>query len=400
MDDKKNLLYIDRPFLGLLGGDKNRSRFIWGTLSHNFHVDNVWIIFENELQQKSLEFPIQDSEHYILRTQRPSFLSPQAIYNFNKEQYEVFKGVLLSKKYDFIFCRFIAPAYLLEFAKSILPDVTVICDVDMLPSKLAKRIWMSNRTVKNRYFFFEKWKLYFFERNFFSKEYLFFFSNLNELKQIKNEQQAIGKGSYELLPNIFPDPSHVNISGHKEKESYILFFGALGSSVNKDAFKYICEEIYPLIEHSLRKHNTKLWIVGKEMTSFYHDFAKKYSMPYLSLVGEKENIEEVIDYSQFVLLPLRILAGTCTRILEVASLKKAVITTSVGVDGLSLTSDEVVVEEDPVSISKKVDYYLAHPDEARKRGEKLYEKCKKLFDESAVGRILIDKINEYRAQKQ
>ena len=35
----KKLLYIDRPFQGEKGGDKNRSKFIWKALNENYEAD-------------------------------------------------------------------------------------------------------------------------------------------------------------------------------------------------------------------------------------------------------------------------------------------------------------------------------------------------------------------------
>ena len=98
-------------------------------------------------------------------------------------------------------------------------------------------------------------------------------------------------------------------------------------------------------------------------------------------------MEATLAECRFVLLPLRIASGTRTRLLEAAAQRKAVITTTIGAEGLEVGED-AIVRDDPEPLAAAVRRLLADPSEAGRCGERLYARCMARYAPERVGATL------------
>jgi glycosyltransferase involved in cell wall biosynthesis len=376
MGNKVKILYIDKPFENEKGGDMNRSRFIWKSVSEKFSCKNIKLIKDIDPITKNL-----DPDSFLLYKQS-SFFSSEALYQFSKKEQNKFKEFLIKENFDIIIIRFLAPYKLAKIAKKTLPNIKIIIDVDMILSRIAIQAWEQHPCFKNRYFFFEKKKLLKFEKQIFKKPYLFLFSNPLERNYIiKKYALDTVSSHYETLPNIMiekkdagPEPDTI--------EPYILFFGTLNSTANQHAIHIIIDLIYPLIKRDLKKHSTSIHVIGKNALPTQVKALKK--LKYIKLIGEIENINQSIKNALFCLLPLEIGSGTRTRILEAAAQKKAVITTTIGTEGLDFTPNEIAINDKPKEIAKTVKDLLNNPENAIKLGNQLYKKSTALYSEQNI----------------
>lgn len=115
----------------------------------------------------------------------------------------------------------------------------------------------------------------------------------------------------------------------------------------------------------------------------------------MKLIGQVDDIEKLIADSLFVLLPLRIGSGTRTRILEAAALKKAVVTTTIGAEGLEFFDGEMALADDQEGLARHIKRLLADPGKTVDIGERLYASSKALYDEDVVSERLIGEIEGY-----
>ncbi len=385
----KKLLYIDLPFQGEKGGDKNRSKFILEALTARYNAD--LLLIKNHKDTKKIKKHSGQNKLFELKTTKSKFFAPDSIFHFTKDQLAYFKKICQENQYDYIFIRFASPAKLAEIAEVVLPETKIIFDIDMVFSRLAQLSWQKRPTFKNRYFFFEQKKLEKFENKLFNKSYLFLFTNYLERnlvveKFVKNKTS----GSFKTLPNVMKKNDHPL---PEKKENCILFFGSLNSAANLDAFDFICDDIYPLIQKKLKDKKIRLRIVGKNKTK--RIVRKSAAFPQIELIGEVQDIDAEIGRSLFVLLPIRIASGTRTRILEAANMQTAVISTTIGAEGFEFSEKEIIIRDSSDELAQAVLQLLEDPDKIGKLGKNIQKKCEQLYLDTIVEKNLIQHIKEF-----
>lgn len=386
--NRARVLYLDVPFENESGGDKNRSRFLFDSLRESFATDLALIGTEGTPGKPAWT---RFQPVVALATLPAPFPRPASTPAFPPADREKFLQLLRANRYDLVFCRFTIAWELLELIAAVAPSTAVVVDVDMVSSRLVALTWAAHRSFKKRWFLFEKWKLQRFERNLFSKPWLFLFTNSTELADVRDlvaPQPA--PGVFELLPNIMPrlaEPAGA-------RQPVILFFGSLDSSANVDGFQFLVDEVLPHIEADLKRHGVMIHIAGKNPPAAFAERLRAIGTDRVKLVGPVDSIERAIAEAQFVLLPLRIASGTRTRILEAAAVGRAVVTTSIGAEGLDL-GDTVFIGDNAEALAVHTRKLLENRSLAEDAGRRLRERSTALYAASNVAVDLAAKLEKF-----
>lgn len=344
MKTNHKILYIDVPFIGLCGGDKNRSKFLYESLSNTYETDILLI--KNKPYDSKILNAHKKNKLYTIKSKKPPFYLPQSLYDFDSKSIAYFTALLQKNKYDTLVFKFNATAILANTAKKVLPLCNIIIDVDMLSSRICYDAWKNNPTIKNRFYLIEYLKLRQFEKKFIKNDFTFLYTNDKEIEQLKKQYNLCDLENHILLPNVFHETKEVQKCSYKNK--FILFYGMLNSTVNETAFKFLTNEIYPLIKQKLIKENIKIVVIGKNKTAVYNTTYKN-----IDVIGEVDDLSSYINACEFVFLPLKIASGTLTRVLEAAFFKKAVLTTSIGIEGLKM-QNSAFIKDKPEDIATKI----------------------------------------------
>jgi len=370
------VLYLDTPFENVSGGDKNRSRFLWWALGERFETSLVL-----------LGATPPPTNHFqplaVLPTRPPPFPRPAATPAFAEEDQARLVQIVRDGQFDVVFARFTTAWELLVRLARELPNLTIVVDVDMVSSRLVALTWAAHRSFKKRWFLFEKWKLEYFERHLFRQPWLFLFTNATEMDGVAHgvaPRSATGK--FALLPNIMPPARDLN----PPRQRVILFFGSLDSSANVDGFQFLVDEVLPLLEADLKRHNVKIRVVGKNPPPAFAEKLRARGTDRVDLVGPVDSIEQALAECLFVLLPLRIASGTRTRILEAAAVGRAVVTTPIGAEGLDL-GDTVLIGETAGELADHTRELLSDPVAASDLGRRLRARSLALY---ATGKVAND----------
>ena len=391
MMKKSKLLYIDVPFIGFKGGDKNRSRFLYEALNKKYDTD-ILLIQDQEYSQEQLNVHIKNNDLYTIKNKKPSFYKPNAVYDFDTANIDKFKQIVTINSYDIIFFRFASTAILAQTALKTSALSKIVVDVDMLFSQISKEAWKNNRSIKNRYHFFEYLKLYNFEKEFFNNRYIFLYTNENELNLVKHKYLTTNYENHFVLPNVI---NKIDTPKQKNnKKQNILFYGVLNSIANSSAYKFLIQDIYPRIKDELEKQNICIDIVGKGKNQIHNNPPK-----HINIVGEVDDIVSYIYNSRFVLLPLTVASGTLTRILESAYLKKGIITTSIGAQGLDMERS-LIIKDDKESIARSIISILNDKSACDTHGELGYQDVIKKYLDKNVEKKLFDIINTKYPKKE
>jgi glycosyltransferase involved in cell wall biosynthesis len=171
-------------------------------------------------------------------------------------------------------------------------------------------------------------------------------------------------GSYTAVPNGV-DSGYFASRSIPKKPGALVYVGGLNWFPNLDAIRFFTAEILPLIAQ--RVPEVSLTVVGKlpgeaVAAEFRH-------LPNVRLTGTVDDVRPYIDAASAYVVPLRIGGGTRLKILDALSMSSALVSTSVGCEGLDVTPGEHLrVADDPRAFADAVVNVLSNPESARAMG--------------------------------
>ncbi|MCU1295987.1 MAG: hypothetical protein JWO91_265 [Acidobacteriaceae bacterium] len=116
----------------------------------------------------------------------------------------------------------------------------------------------------------------------------------------------------------------------REVEPLVMFVGAMDWEPNIDAVEYFCDEIWPQVLAEIP--STRFRIVGRNPDRRVQKFASSS----VEVTGRVDSVIGHLREAALVIVPLRIGGGTRLKIYEAMAAGKAVVSTSVGAEGLDV----------------------------------------------------------------
>ena len=172
------------------------------------------------------------------------------------------------------------------------------------------------------------------------------------------------------IPNITLVPNGVDLDCYSPapelgNNNEILFLASLDWHPNVDALNYFVSEIFPLVRE--KRPETVLRIVGRQPAE---SLRKQLSgLPEIDFVGEVESVHAYLDRAAVVVVPLRIGGGSRLKILEALGAGKAVVSTSIGAEGLEVVPGEhLSIADTPAEFARRTEELLASPESRRRFG--------------------------------
>ena len=155
----------------------------------------------------------------------------------------------------------------------------------------------------------------------------------------------------------------------------IVFVGGTTWFPNRDALSFFCEEILPLVRKNKGERLVR-W-VGRATEGerrYHHD---RFG---IDLTGYVEDVRPYVWNAACYVVPIRIGGGTRVKILDAWAMGKAVVSTSIGCEGLDAVDGEnILIRDDPGEFADAVLEVLSNRDlrgrlelGARRTAEQLY----------------------------
>src|SRR5690348_3645160 len=114
----------------------------------------------------------------------------------------------------------------------------------------------------------------------------------------------------------------------------IVFTGSMDWEPNIDAMEWFCREIWPTVVGKFP--NAKFQIVGRNP----HGRVKQLASATVEVTGTVPSVADYLRDAAVVIVPLRIGGGTRLKIFEAMAMGKALVSTTIGAEGLDVTSGE------------------------------------------------------------
>ena len=182
------------------------------------------------------------------------------------------------------------------------------------------------------------------------------------------------------LAQYRPAPNPLDISA-----PLVTFVGAMDWEPNVDGVEYFCAEVWPAIKAEVPQ--ARLRIVGRNPDRRVQKWASNSinNDNSIEVTGRVPSVVEHLRQSAVIIVPLRIGGGTRLKIYEAMATGKAVVSTTIGAEGLDVHhGHDIMLADDPRSFAQAVIMLLRDP-ELRRRYENAAAETAARYDWPAIG---------------
>ena len=151
----------------------------------------------------------------------------------------------------------------------------------------------------------------------------------------------------------------------KEDEESLVFTGSMDWHPNEDAVLYFCNQIFPIIRSRLPA--AKFTVVGSNPSD---RVLRLKDLEGVDVTGSVEDVRPYISDAAVYVVPLRIGGGTRLKILQALAMKKAIVSTAIGCEGLDLEPGKnLLVSDKPQDFAASVIQLIEDKGLQKKLGE-------------------------------
>jgi glycosyltransferase involved in cell wall biosynthesis len=173
--------------------------------------------------------------------------------------------------------------------------------------------------------------------------------------------RLVPEGRFTVVPNGVDVESFQPAQEGKAEEG-MVFVGGTNWFPNRDALTYFSEEILPLLRAAGEEAPVS-W-VGHATEEERRSFAEQHG---IELTGYVDDIRPRVHDAACYVVPLRVGGGTRLKVLDAWAMGKAVVSTSVGCEGLhAVDGENVLLRDTPSGFAEAVRAVL-HDGELRRR---------------------------------
>jgi polysaccharide biosynthesis protein PslH len=152
-----------------------------------------------------------------------------------------------------------------------------------------------------------------------------------------------------VVPNgVDLDAWHPSMAG-SVVDDRLVFVGSINYRPNTDAVRYMAREILPRIR--ARRPSAHLVVVGPGVPAE----VARLRGPGVEFAGAVDDVRRFVASAAAVVVPLRVGSGTRIKVLEALAMGKAVVTSSIGCEGIAAHDGEhLLVADDPETFAHAV----------------------------------------------
>lgn len=194
-----------------------------------------------------------------------------------------------------------------------------------------------------------------------------------------------------LYPGVLKAPAHVVQTGVDTgyfapvptppmRRAHLVFTGSMDWLPNEDGMLYFVRDILPLIRQA--EPDTTLSIIGRAPTPAVRRLAAEAG---IEVTGRVDDVRPHVAAGTVYVVPLRVGGGTRLKIFEAMSMAKAVVSTTIGAEGLPVTSGRnVVIADEPAAFADAVVQLIRNGDARRRLEQEARRLVVDHYDWSAV----------------
>jgi glycosyltransferase involved in cell wall biosynthesis len=217
------------------------------------------------------------------------------------------------------------------------------------------------------------------------------------------DKKALLSGSLdknETKTSVIPiaiDTQHLTPIDSASTSLQLLTIGTLHYPPNADGIRWFIREVFPMIIKEIPQ--TTLTVIGKNPPKDFFELARVWS-PAIEITGYVSDLEPYLKKTALLIVPVLAGGGMRVRILEGFARQLAIITTTVGLEGIEAEINrDVLVQDDPIQFGQAVIQLLRD----RSKLEDIAKSGRQLVEQKYDWKIVftkLDKVYQEAEQKQ
>lgn len=297
----------------------------------------------------------------ILRTDAPKgtprFYVDAARYLFDRAPYAIAKYrsrtfrerlalLLRSESFDVVVCDFLVPAIN-------LPE-RLPCPAILFTHNVEAEIWRrhtANATnVVSRRLLMQQWRrMLHFERGALSRfDLVLAVSEADKRTFSRLYPEAVRRQIHVVQTGV--DTKYFTPSAVPTAKPHLVFTGSMDWLPNEDGMLFFVNDILPEIRRSVPEVTVS--IIGRAPTPAVQRLADRGG---IAVTGRVDDVRPHIAEGAVYVVPLRIGGGTRLKIFEAMAMGKAVVSTSIGAEGLPVTPGrDILIADEPHAFAHAV----------------------------------------------
>ena len=196
-------------------------------------------------------------------------------------------------------------------------------------------------------------------------------------------QRHCAEDVIEIIPNGV-DVTHYLPDFSAEAPAHLIYIGSMDWYPNEDAVDFFADEVLPEIQE--RVPDVRFSIVGGNPSARVQKLAERKGVV---VTGRVLEIKPYFAEATVFVVPLRIGSGTRLKILEALAMGKAIVSTSVGAEGLDLKDgEEIFIADESTVFAEAVTRLLTDASLRRRIGENGRARVERDYDWRSIGEKL------------
>jgi len=282
----------------------------------------------------------------------------------DKHQYQPYirkvSSLVSSRRFDLIHCDSIALAPACQYVRS---APTILTAHNMEATIWQRYYEEETNRIKKYYIGLQHKKVFQFEKDICRQFSEVIAVSEEDKKRLEQNYQA---KNVEVVPNGVDTQFFSIKGGEHETQDSMVFTGSMDWRPNQDAILYFSREVWPLIKGN--RPNATLWIVGRKPPAQIRALIKTNTS--IHVTGMVDDVRPYIERASVYIVPLRIGGGSRLKILEALAMQKAVVSTSIGAEGLRVTDGhDIVLADNPLDLAESIIALFDNAGRRRKLGE-------------------------------
>jgi sugar transferase (PEP-CTERM/EpsH1 system associated) len=197
------------------------------------------------------------------------------------------------------------------------------------------------------------------------------------------------KGPVKVVPTGV-DTSYFAPVMEESRPTHMVFTGSMDWLPNEDGMLFFVREVLPLIRQ--REPGATLSIVGRAPTAAVSRLANE---PGVEVTGRVDDVRPHIGRGAVYIVPLRIGGGTRLKIFEAMAMGRAVVSTTIGAEGLPVRDGtHLRIADDPRAFADAVVRLFEDDAERRALGQRARQLVVEQYDWAAAAAELEDALLE------
>jgi glycosyltransferase involved in cell wall biosynthesis len=187
---------------------------------------------------------------------------------------------------------------------------------------------------------------------------------------VSDEDEARLKTMYQArYPSVVPNGVDIDYfapSDVAEETDTLVFTGSMDWRPNQDGILWFVDEIWPRL--IAKRPTLKFWIVGRKPPERLIRLGETDNR--LIVTGTVDDVRSYIAKGAVYVVPLRIGGGSRLKILEALSMRKGIVSTTVGAEGLTTKHEQHLIKADqPEDFARRVIELLDNPTRRNQLGQ-------------------------------